>query len=68
MLSGRAPRADNKEVAMNPALITAVAAERRRDQMVEAAAARRARQARRPRRGGPVVPAAMPDCTRGLLA
>jgi hypothetical protein len=48
---------------MNPALITAIAAERRRDQMTQAAAARRVRQARRARRGAPVGPAAMPDCS-----
>jgi len=50
MVSGRAPRADVKEVAMYPALITAAAAERRRDQIAQATAARRARQARRARR------------------
>jgi hypothetical protein len=35
---------------MHPALITAVAAQQRRDQIVQAATARRARQARRARR------------------
>jgi hypothetical protein len=38
---------------MHPALITAVAAAQRRDQITHAAAARRARQARRARRARP---------------
>ena len=37
---------------MHPALVTAVAAARRRDQITQAAGARRARQARRARRAG----------------
>jgi hypothetical protein len=35
---------------MHPLIVSAVAAERRRDQMIQATAARRARQARRARR------------------
>jgi hypothetical protein len=50
MLSGCALRADNQEVAMHPAITSALAAERRRDMMTQAAAVRRARQARRARR------------------
>jgi hypothetical protein len=38
---------------MHPALVTAVAAAQRRDQITHAAEARRARQARRTRRTGP---------------
>jgi hypothetical protein len=53
MLSGCALRPDNQEVAMHPAITLALAAERRRDMMTQAAAARRARQARRARRAGP---------------
>jgi hypothetical protein len=37
---------------MHPALVTAVAAARRHDQITQAATARRARQARRARRAG----------------
>jgi hypothetical protein len=50
MLSGCALRPDDQEVAMHPAINSALAAERRRDMMTQAAAVRRARQARRARR------------------
>jgi hypothetical protein len=61
MLSGCALRADNQEVAMHPAITSALAAERRRDMMTQAAAVRRARQARRARRA-----AAAPASHAGL--
>jgi hypothetical protein len=61
MLSGCALRADNQEVAMHPAITSALAAERRRDMMTQAAAVRRARQARRARRA-----AAAPGSHAGL--
>jgi hypothetical protein len=49
----RGPR--NQEVAMHPALIIAVAAQQRGDQIAQASAARRARQARRARRAAGLV-------------
>jgi hypothetical protein len=53
---------------MHPVIITAVAAERRRDQINQAAATRRARAARRARRGcdGSYRAAAM-GCQSGWL-